>query len=322
MSGSEVSAGKRREAAVWIARLHSPERSASLEAGLRRWLGESPEHRAAFDMANDIWERASALPEGALARTQAAGSSWRRVAMPRPIAMAAALTAMLLTGAVAWLALRQPPLRTQIGEQRILTLEDGTRIALNTSTRVVVDYTSTQRNVRLLEGEALFEVAPKPGMPFVVSAGERAITALGTSFVVRREHRDLTVTLMEGKVSISTVGGVSDTATPRILNPGERVMYAGVSTERSDRPDLEKITAWRRGQVALDRTRLVDAVSEMNRYSQVRLGVEGSAAGEVRISGVFRAGDSLFFAQAIAETYHLEVVRRDGEIILSGNPVL
>ena len=99
--------------------------------------------------------------------------------------------------------LRSDAVVTGVGEQRTLTLEDGTRIQLNTDTRAVVRYDERLRRVELEKGEAMFEVARRPDWPFVVTAGDRQIRALGTAFVVRREAEVLAVTLVEGKVTVT-----------------------------------------------------------------------------------------------------------------------
>lgn len=299
--------------------MHSPERNARVDAGLRRWLSESAEHRAAFERANELWEVASQLPASLVPRNPPEPHRGRSVSH---LKLSLAMTCVLLIGILALLVYRDGNLATTVGEQRILTLEDGTRISLNTATRLSVDYDRQARRVKLIEGEALFEVAKRPDWPFIVTASDRTITALGTAFVVRRDQHDLAVTLVEGKIAVDSVRPVADAQPMKIATPGQRVTYSSGTRARVDHPNVDSLTAWRRGQIVLESTRLADAVAEMNRYSSVRLSIDGEAAGDVRISGVFRTGDSNLFAQAIAETYHLTVIDRDDAIVLSGEPSL
>jgi transmembrane sensor len=86
---------------------------------------------------------------------------------------------------------------------------------------------------------------------------------------------------------------------------------------RRDRPELEKVLAWQRGQVAFDDVPLADAIAEMNRYSTTRLVVEQPEAAAIRVGGVFRAGDAASFAQAIAATYRLAIREGDDTITLA-----
>src|SRR5690606_15969424 len=96
--------------------------------------------------------------------------------------------------------------RTAVGERSSITLSDGASVVLNTNSRIEVRYTPERRNVRLLAGQAWFQVAKHPERPFVVEAGDRRVTALGTAFDVRMDSRDsVQVTLAEGKVSVEPI---------------------------------------------------------------------------------------------------------------------
>jgi transmembrane sensor len=343
----EPSAAVRREAAVWIARMHAPDRTPQVDAGLRRWLKESPEHQRAFDLANELWETAARIPDGALPRMM----RWKRVAVatgfafPRMVAAASMLLVLIavLGGGLYFykngLFRGEPTIATAIGEQRSIILKDGTRVSLNTATRMSVRYDEKLRHVYLESGEALFDVARFTQWPFVVTAGDREIKALGTTFIVRRDEQKTVITLVEGKVAVSPAPAATgpDTALPEPQNPsspgdshppetltlmpGQRLTFAGGEQQVTvDLPELDKVTAWQRGVVALDYTPLAEAVAEMNRYSTTKLVIEEPEAAMAPISGVFRAGDSLFFAQAVAETYNLQVAEEPGRIILSGVP--
>lgn len=343
----EPSAAVRREAAVWIARMHAPDRTPQVDAGLRRWLKESPEHQRAFDLANELWETAARIPDGALPRMM----RWKRVAVasrfpfPRMAAAASILLVLIavLGGGLYFYMNRpflgEPTLATAIGEQRSILLKDGTRVSLNTATRMSVRYDEKVRHVHLESGEALFEVARFAQWPFVVTAGDREIKALGTTFIVRRDEQRTVITLVEGKVAVSPAALAEglETALPGsespsgpagsppvetvTLMPGQRLTFTGgEQPAKVDLPELDKVTAWQRGLVALDYTPLAEAVAEMNRYSTTKLVIDHPETAAARVSGVFRAGDSLLFARAVAETYRLQVVEEPGRIILSGVP--
>lgn len=327
-SEPQPSAEVRREAAVWIARIHSPDRTPLIEAGLRRWLKESPAHRRAFELANELWDTASRIPDGALPRMM----RWKRVAQtsrltfPRAAAVFSAAAVLVIVATATVLYWRDSALTTSIGEQRTVTLQDGTRVSLNTATRLIVRYDASVRRVDLESGEALFDVSKNANRPFIVTAGDRSIEALGTSFVVRRDRGQTAVTLVEGKVAVSGISPETPTLAPSsgtvILTPGERVTFPmNAPAPKLDRPKLEKLTAWQRGLVALDYTLLSDAAAEMNRYSAVKLVIANPEAAQARISGVFRAGESLSFAQAIAKTYRLDVSEDSDRIVISGLPL-
>ena len=103
------------------------------------------------------------------------------------------------------------------------------------------------------------------------------------------------------------------------LKPGQRVTFGAGSSAKLDTPSVEKATAWRRGQVILDETPLRAAAEEMNRYNATKLVIADDVTSEVVVSGLFQAGDSINFANAVAQTYQLNVQERGGEIILSSS---
>jgi len=317
-ASDSLSAEIRAEAAAWVARLHGSGRDSKLETALKTWLTANPLHTRAFELATEAWELGGAVPAAALPRIGVVRSHRPRVGWLRPLLTGAAV---ILIGGGAILYLRDPTISTATGEQRSVTLEDGTRVTLNTDTRLRIHYTKQRRDVRLEIGEALFDVATNPKRPFVVNAGRQSVVALGTAFLVRRYNDAVDVTLVEGKVSVSTATAVGSatSAAPlsHVLAPGERLRVAG-STPTIDRLSIEVATAWRRGEVVLDHTRLADAVAEMNRYSPTKIVLSGPESADIRVSGIFRIGDSARFARAIASTYQLDIVEEPESIHLAG----
>jgi transmembrane sensor len=320
------SAQARAEAAAWIARLHGPNRSPDVEAGFRRWLAEDPERAAAFEFMTETWEKSGALRRRPFERAASRELPGFRISFSRAALAAAAIAVLAVVGTFVYL--RQDGVVTGIGEQRTLALHDGTRVHLNTDTQVIERFDAHVRRVELTKGEALFEVARDPDRPFIVVAGGHQVRALGTAFVVRNEASRVAVTLVEGKVTVSSAAEARSTASPQeasrqpdtfTLEPGERLIFAGTRAPQLDQPSIEKVTAWQRGQVALDNTPLADAVAEMNRYSTTRLVIADAAAAAIRISGVFRAGDQENFAIAVSRTYHLEMRNTADEIVIAGS---
>ncbi len=309
----------RAEAAAWVAKIHGSERTRALESALTAWLTEDPAHARAFDLATQAWELGGAVPGTLVPRIGPAGREpqarrWRQ-------ALAAAVVTAIVVSAL--LYFRDPAYTTGIGEQRSLVLDDGTRVTLNTASRITVHFGKAERDVRLESGEAYFDVAKNLRRPFIVSAGHESVIAVGPAFSVRRDGEVVEVTLVEGTVRVAPASTPdSDATTPRdvrVLTPGQRLRVTG-ATPKLDRPNIEAVTAWRRGEVVLDHTRLSDAVAEMNRYSRVPLVLSAPESAEIEVSGIFRAGDSARFARAIAETYRIEVKDETDRILLDGPP--
>ncbi|MBL8265263.1 FecR family protein, partial [Steroidobacter sp.] len=203
----------RAEASAWLSKLHGPERSVRLEADFQAWLAAKPEHARAFEQVTDVWET--------LGRVEPASAS--RFANPRPIAAQRPRRALRFAWAyvlvglavLGFWQLQGPTYRTDIGEQLTINLEDGSRLSLNSGSRVEVDFARHTRTVRLLRGEAFFEVAHDKSRPFTVIAGERAITAVGTAFVVRHDEDEVSVTLVEGRVVVTPREGAAVPSDPK-----------------------------------------------------------------------------------------------------------
>jgi len=311
------------EAAAWISLLHSSERNAEIEAGLKRWIAADPLHAAAWEAATDIWNETSDLPRRIPPSPQALPYPLRRPPYFRPVLAIAAVLCLVCGGFAAKYFLH-PGVNTVVGEQRTLNLEDGTRVELNTDSHLVVKYDRQFRTVVLDSGEAYFQVAHE-SRPFVVIAGERRVLALGTAFTVRRDdHADnpLTVTLIEGRVAVEPVEIPDAQVLPKveILGPGERLRVHRHAPATLDSPAMDKVTGWMRGQLIFDHTPLREAVAEFNRYSAMKIAVASPEAGAIPVGGIFRISDSKSFARAVAETYNLHMTLHGSEIVLDEAP--
>jgi ferric-dicitrate binding protein FerR (iron transport regulator) len=105
------------------------------------------------------------------------------------------------------------------------------------------------------------------------------------------------------------------------LVPGERLLLPAGEPARLDEPNIDVVTAWRRGEVVLERTRLDDAIAEMNAYEIYKLVITSPEVGGLRISGIYHVGDGAGFAATVADLYHLRVTRAHGEILISAPPL-
>jgi len=316
------------EAGAWVARLNGPLRTKEAEQGFRQWLEDHPQHADAFRLVTEGWEEMGDLKR--FASVSITAPHRRAEITPtvprqrRKHLLLAAATLALLSFAGVFYYLQLRGVSTSVGEQRTITLEDNTKVHLNTSTRIVVQYDKQRRHIRLVAGEALFEVAPHESWPFVVFAGDQEVMALGTAFLVRRDADKLAVTLMEGKIVVKPLEPSPGAGSPMggdLLTPGDRLTFTGRQhPPKLDRPPLKQLVAWEQGQVPIDNLTLSEAVTEMNRYSAVKLSVDRSESRGLRVSGVFRAGESASFARAVAQSYGLRIADDADRIVLTGLP--
>jgi transmembrane sensor len=205
---------------------------------------------------------------------------------------------------------------TRIGETRPMELEDGSRIVLDTQSRLRVSYTDGARDIDLLAGQAHFEVAKDSHRPFTVHTPTAEIVAVGTKFDVAILPTRTTVTLIEGKVNVRTLHSESsDVAT---LAPGEQVQVTNEG-HLLEQPavKIENVTAWQRGTLVLDDVPVADALAQMNRYSVTQIVICAPGLETQRVSGVFRVGDVETEALALQRYFGLrEVSHSDREIVL------
>jgi transmembrane sensor len=166
---------------------------------------------------------------------------------------------------------------------------------LNTQSRLEAHFSGARRSLRLVQGQAWFEVS-KESRPFVVEAGDRRIVAHGTAFDVRVDADDrVQVTLIEGRVSVED--GVSEQT---FLEPGQTLVAAAHQAETVGSADIERVTSWREGRLVFRNDRLIDAVKEVNRYTTAKLVVsDDPELHDLRISGVFDAGRTATFLLAL-----------------------
>lgn len=304
------------EAAAWMARLHG-DRKSTAQSALDAWLSEDPEHAAAFERANAIWAilpRAASYEQDEVRHSP---PSARPKALYAVAAIAACLSLLVGLG-VLWGALSDAgAYATRLGEQKVATLQDGSRIALNTDTQVDVRFDAGRRRIELDRGEAMFEVAHDAKRPFTVVAGDTKVVAIGTVFTVRRTRDDVVVTLIKGKVAVSHERSRGEGADAVVmLRPGEKLTEPANGPARVEPESVETATAWRRGQTVFRDTPLGSAITELNRYGGPPIVVDDPRVAALPVSGVF-ATNAADFAEAVAALHGLEIEQRGESLRLA-----
>lgn len=288
------------------------------------WLEADPAHRRAYEDVTRSWEIS------ALAATDPTVVTMRTAAlMARPrkqrdysrlwgALATAALVLIVFTG----ISITQPGfigsagdmvagreklvLRTGVGERATATLEDGSTVVLNTNSVLEINYSRFRRDVRLAAGEVLFKVAHDAARPFVVAAANHEVVAIGTEFEVRLDGEKVRVALLQGRVRVEPIKGHRGADGVAFMAPGEQLVASseGLTVKQAN---VGELVSWESGRVRFDNTRLADAVAEMNRYSRTRILIGDPAAGDIRITGAFRTGQSYSFAQTVSEAFPVEV---------------
>jgi transmembrane sensor len=313
------------QAAEWLMRREQPEWSQADQVALAGWLDESMSHKAAFWRLEHTWQVADRI--GALSARDIAPRPRRR-GLPLKWWQASALAASLLV-AIAFIGLHSRPVLspqpsvdtfdTGIGGYRIIPLVDGSRVELNTATVLRTLISRQRRDVWLDRGEAFFEVAHIEGTAFVVHAGPRMITVVGTEFSVRRDGEKVTVAVVKGRVRVEdTTRGESSGAT--MVTPGDVAIGLGASTLVISKPvaAVEDKLSWRDGRLVFNGSSLAEVADDFNRYNRQQLLISDPSVAAIRISGTFKASNVEAFVRLLKEAYGLKVqLTADGKLKIS-----
>ena len=322
-----------QEAARWHARLNAADCTDQERVAFQHWHDEQPAHAQAYAQAEKV---SASLDQLLMADTRlqalaqqayesAAGAKSKRRAALRwkvPAALAAGLA--LAVVAVQFSAQLLHPAVNVVAydaaaQRRTITLEDGSIVQMDVATRLEVRMSAERRQVELLSGRALFDVAHDASRPFSVTAEGARTTALGTRFQVQREHGRVLVTLAEGSVAVDD-GHIESTWSER-LRPGEQLSFdAGSSAIDKHDVDLQYATSWSRGRHVFRGTPLAEAIEEINRYAvkKVRLGdpVGDPSLAALPVGGNFITGDSELIVEALAAVLPVRVVVGGSDEIL------
>jgi transmembrane sensor len=319
------------EAAEWLVTLRDGGGDAQERSDFAAWIAKSPEHVRAYLELCTVWmdapavdsQRQLAIDELIAAAdlesnvvALASGSAAERVtdeqaARHKPrrgIAwsqrLAACVAVVCIAVAIAWWHdTRALTYTTGVGEQRLLTLSDGSRVELNARSRIRVRFSEHERLVELLEGQGMFQVAKNPQRPFIVRSDLTRVRAVGTQFDVYRRPSGTVVTVLEGKVEVqagATSGVEHSLESVSALGAGEQVIVVADRINHSDGTKVAAATAWMQRQLVFDSATLAEVAHEFNRYNLRQLVIRDAELQGFLISGVFSStepGSLLSFLQ-------------------------
>jgi transmembrane sensor len=301
------------EATLWVVRLQTaPALRASRE--FLDWVAV-PSNAERFRAVSEVWTatgRMAAEPEILKLR--------RRVRRPHRrwnVAAAIAASLVLLTGlwSMDRVFLRTQAFETGVLGGRTVQLSDGSRLRLDADTKLIVRLTPGRRRIKLLRGQAKFEVAHDASRPFTVAAGDRLVLATGTVFDVEVLGQETLVTLLAGRVTVSPVRHTSGPGVVA-LAPGDRLTARLNGSAELTHVDPGLATAWEDGKLVFDDEPLDEVIGRINRYTPRQWSVDPALRG-LRISGLFRAGDLDAFLNALSTYFAVEVrTGADGTIVL------
>jgi transmembrane sensor len=252
------------------------------------------------------------LPEDHRAAATSSRSHRTRVRMAATAV--AAMTAFVLLFGAWWLRDRTV-YSTAHAEQRSWRMPDGSTVHLNSSSEIEVHFDAGQREVELIRGQALFQVAKDASRPFRVHTGDAIVKAVGTEFDIYRQPRRTLISVVEGRVAIWRL---QRPEAVEQLDAGQQARITRESTVVSKRAaDVRKTVAWLQRQVVFDHDPLGNAVEEFNRYAELRIRIDDSSLREVEISGIFSAYDAESFIRFLEHQPEMQLRRAGKEIVVT-----
>lgn len=307
-SGAEnIPEAIRQSAARWLTEREAGSLTPADEAEFARWMTADARHAAAYRRLERVWAQMGKAAEALPAATPARPAHYRRY-------VAAGLAACLALFALA--AAYDLPVRlqadhfTSAGQIETLRLSDGSVLHLNSRSAVSIDYSPQARRIRLIRGEAAFEVAADKTRPFTVAAGKGQTTALGTRFVVLRDDGREKVMVSEHSVRVQS--GTDNV----IVSEGHATEYGPDGVLTPFGLDVSEASAWMRGRVVFVDRPLSEVVAELNRYRKMPILIFGPELEQKRFSGTFAIGDPSSAIGTIEKALALKAYRLPGGFVV------
>ncbi|MET0310157.1 MAG: FecR domain-containing protein [Sphingomonas sp.] len=324
MAERETSRDIDEKAADWVARLDRGQLSGEEAEALEAWLRGDPRRRGALlraDALSMLSESAQALGPDFDPQRFADFATPARTPVSRRRVLTWAGAGGLVAASVVALGISLPAsgaIATGLGEVRLVTLDDGSTVMLNTQTRVRVRYGSGERRIELLEGEAFFTIV-RDRRPFLVEVGDARLRADQATFRVRKlGEAPVDILVDRGGVVLGRAGAqasmVLQANTRLVLQPQGN---GGALSPQPITPDLlSRELAWRDGKIAFEGDRLDQAAAAFARYSNTRIEIRDPELAGEPVTGLFSASDPAGFGRAVAGIFGARIEQRDNIVIL------
>jgi transmembrane sensor len=257
------------------------------------------------------------------------------------IAASIAAIGLIAGTVIGYQHVRTPIYATTFGEQRSITLADGSVIDINSHSKIRVRYTAHGRDVDLIEGQALFHVARDPTRPFIVGSAATQVRAVGTEFDVYKKIGGTVVTVVEGRVAVllrtegltssdvileptrsrtedqPSAQSQSATNAPMFLSAGEQVTVTRGAMHKAEHPSIAIATSWTQRQIQFESASLSEVAEEFNRYNERQLVIEDPTLYDFHITGVFSSSDPASLVRFLRERPGVKVTETAAEIRVS-----
>ncbi|MDP4679803.1 MAG: FecR domain-containing protein [Cyclobacteriaceae bacterium] len=212
-------------------------------------------------------------------------SKRKRLVTASALLVAASISVVIFVGIMVYnndkSMVKEEPLVTEItrtterGQKYSIVLSDGTKVRLNSESKLVFPqkFTGDKREVELV-GEAFFDVARNEKMPFIVKTSRLNTEVLGTSFNIKAySNQKTTVSVATGKVKVNAIdNGPKESV---FLLPNQQVVYdPAASYLKKINIDLEKFIAWKDDVILFDEISFGEAAAILEKWYNVKITFE------------------------------------------------
>jgi len=320
------------QASEWMAKLDSGDPTPEELNKFIAWVNADSAHRQAMDEMIGFWADMNVLTQIVLPREKKGN---RKIGAPSLWRWSSAVATILVVAVSFWFGPQfqnSDPLvyTTKVGEQKTIELSDHTTVFLNTNSRIEVNYNDRRRGVKLVRGEAHFDVFHQPSIPFEVHAGSGLVTAIGTAFSVQIRKVNIEVLVTEGivEIGILTEGSgqnypeseyhekpteinieVAGNSTPSgkvQVKAGSMVTFDGDQVAHVKRlvdKQIEEKLSLRQGLLVFKNESLERVVAEVSRYTNLAIIIPERKSREVKVGGIFKVGDTESMFEALREGF-------------------
>lgn len=297
-----------QRASYWVTRLHSSDCTDAERYAFDDWLAASKQHRIAYDQVSAFWQDLAQIEPHAEAELAAARAYLRNQRQTRRTLSgkrATTVLSLLLVMSAApffWSWLHTQNYHTVKGERASIELSDGSHIELNTDTELSVQYTDSGRKVILNHGEALFTVIHNEEKPFTVTANNGVIQDIGTRFNVYQQPAKVSVTVLEGEVSVSNDNATHNLKANQQLDYDNNGQISPVT-----QVDVNNITAWQNKQLIFKAQPLSVVIEQLARYHEVQLHIADAKLQGLKVSGIFPSDDLPLVLNTLASALPIKI---------------
>ncbi|MEQ1635531.1 MAG: FecR family protein [Methylococcales bacterium] len=307
------------QAAYWRAQLSSDLLTQQQQREFEIWLADRPENQQAWLEIERFWSALDSLTEADVLVPQdkiivlpAGYKKWYRGRLSKPVFAVAASLLLLVSLAIFQHGFYFADYRTSPGEQRTISLADGSEIILNTDSALSVQYADAQRQITLHQGEAYFVVAADALRPFEVQTFAGRVRALGTAFNINLQQDAAEVTVYQHAVKITTETGKVLEQLPE----GKQIVFAADTLNAVHTANLQRLKAWRNQRMVFQDKPLVDVIAELNRYRPGKIMITSAAIKKLPVTGVFDTDDTNIALKTIEQSLSIKVTKITEKLVL------